>query len=100
MRYGGGSRVPPMITIASHARFHEDLGIWARVPATTPDTPRPALFLDRDGVIVEDPGYLSRPADIVLIPGAAEVIGMANRNSIPVIEVTNQAGIGRGYYGW
>src|SRR5262249_32873154 len=36
----------------------------------------------------------------VVIPGAAEVIAAANRRTIPVIMVTNQSGIGRGYYGW
>jgi D-glycero-D-manno-heptose 1,7-bisphosphate phosphatase len=51
-------------------------------------------------VIVEETGYLSRVADIRVIPGAAEVISLANRKGIPVVEVTNQAGIGRGYYGW
>ena len=72
--------------------------IWTR-PHSAAET-RPALFLDRDGVIVEDPGYLSRPSDLTLLPGAAGVIALANRLGIPVIEVTNQAGIGRGYYGW
>jgi D-glycero-D-manno-heptose 1,7-bisphosphate phosphatase len=61
---------------------------------------RPALFLDRDGVIVEDHGYLSRSADVMPIPGAAGIIALANRRGIPVIEVTNQSGVGRGYYGW
>jgi D-glycero-D-manno-heptose 1,7-bisphosphate phosphatase len=61
---------------------------------------RPALFLDRDGVIVEDRGYLSRAEDVVLLPGAASLIASANRRNIPVVEVTNQAGIARGYYGW
>jgi D-glycero-D-manno-heptose 1,7-bisphosphate phosphatase len=37
---------------------------------------------------------------MVLIPGSLELIALANRRSIPVIEVTNQAGIGRGYYSW
>lgn len=74
--------------------------MWVRVPGGATASPRAALFLDRDGVIVEDPGYLCRPADTILIPGAAEVIGRANRRGIPVIEVTNQAGIGLGYYGW
>lgn len=85
---------------SSNGRFYEDIGVWARVPGGAPASPRPALFLDRDGVMVEDPGYLYRPADMILIPGVAEVIGLANRQGIPVIEVTNQAGIGRGYYGW
>jgi D-glycero-D-manno-heptose 1,7-bisphosphate phosphatase len=87
-------------SVPSKGRFHEDLGMWVRAPGGPLASSRPALFLDRDGVIVEDAGYLSRPDDLVLIPGAVEVIGLANRLAIPVIEVTNQAGIGRGYYGW
>jgi D-glycero-D-manno-heptose 1,7-bisphosphate phosphatase len=84
----------------SEGRFHAGLGMWVRAPGAPLASPRPALFLDRDGVIVEDPGYLSRGADVILIPGAAEVIGLANRRAVPVIVVTNQSGIGRGYYGW
>lgn len=60
----------------------------------------PALFLDRDGVLVEDVGYLSRAEEVVLIPGAAEAIAMANARGLAVVMVTNQAGIGRGHYGW
>lgn len=86
--------------VTSRGRFDAGLGMWVRVPGGPLASPRPALFLDRDGVIVEDPGYLCRLADMILIPGVAEVIGLANRRAIPVIEVTNQAGIGRGYYGW
>lgn len=59
-----------------------------------------ALFLDRDGVVVEEVEYLARAEDIAVIPGAAEVIAAANRRAIPVILVTNQAGIACGYYGW
>lgn len=81
-------------------RFHEEPGIWVRLQPQRDTAERPALFLDRDGVIVEDPGYLSRAADMTMIPGAAEVIASANRQGIPVVAVTNQAGIGRGYYGW
>jgi D-glycero-D-manno-heptose 1,7-bisphosphate phosphatase len=84
---------------AAHGRFHDDLGMWIWVSRRAPVS-RAALFLDRDGVIVEDPGYLSRAADLALIPGAAGLIALANREGIPVVEVTNQAGIGRGYYGW
>ena len=60
----------------------------------------PALFLDRDGTIVEEVSYLHRPKDVTLIPGAAQVIRTANKKNMPVIIVTNQAGIGRGYYDW
>ena len=61
---------------------------------------RPALFLDRDGVVVVETGYLCRREDVALIPGAAEVISVANRSGIAVVLVTNQAGIGRGKFGW
>jgi D-glycero-D-manno-heptose 1,7-bisphosphate phosphatase len=70
------------------------------VPPQAAAALRPALFLDRDGVVVEDPGYLACPAGLKLIPGAAGLIALANRRQIAVVQVTNQAGIGRGYYGW
>jgi len=74
-------------------------GIWCQIlRRSTPG--RPALFLDRDGVVIEDTGYLHRIDDIVIIPGAAEVIAAANKRHVPVIVVTNQSGIGRGHYGW
>jgi D-glycero-D-manno-heptose 1,7-bisphosphate phosphatase len=74
-------------------------GVWCEIISCLPPG-RPALFLDRDGAIVEDTGYLHNVADISLIEGAAEVIATANRRRIPVIMVTNQSGIARGYYGW
>ncbi len=80
--------------------FDEALGIWIWAAPPQERAPRLALFLDRDGVIIEDPGYLCRATDLRLIEGAAGVIAEANRRGIPVVEVTNQAGIGRGYYGW
>src|SRR5262249_16967195 len=74
-------------------------GVWCQI-IRNPAPSRPALFLDRDGTVVEDTGYLHRVEDIVLIPGAAKVIAVANQHSVAVIMVTNQSGIGRGYYGW
>ncbi|HLI12617.1 MAG TPA: HAD-IIIA family hydrolase [Alphaproteobacteria bacterium] len=58
------------------------------------------LFLDRDGVVAEEVGFLHRAADAALVPGAAAVIAAANKRGLPVVLVTNQSGIGRGYYGW
>jgi D-glycero-D-manno-heptose 1,7-bisphosphate phosphatase len=74
-------------------------GVWCEL---CPDCCRgaPALFLDRDGVVVEEVDYLHRVADIHICPDAGAVISAANANAIPVVLVTNQAGIGRGYYGW
>ncbi|HUQ94586.1 MAG TPA: HAD-IIIA family hydrolase [Bryobacteraceae bacterium] len=62
--------------------------------------PTPAIFLDRDGVIVEEVGYLHRSEDIQLILPAAAAIAVFNHLNIPVVVVTNQAGIARGYYQW
>ncbi len=64
------------------------------------DQATPALFLDRDGVIVVDTNYVNDPGDVKLLPGAAELIRAANSSHIPVVVVTNQSGIGRGYFGW
>lgn len=76
-------------------------GIWGHVHRQrTVARPVPALFLDRDGVIVEDVHYLHRPRDVQLLPGAAGAIAAANDCAVPVVVVTNQAGIGRGYYDW
>ena len=60
---------------------------------------RPALFLDRDGVINEDRGYVHRIGEFRFVPGILDLIrGAQERGYLPVI-VTNQSGIGRGYYG-
>ena len=77
-----------------------DDGVWSEVLRPRDGTLRPALFLDRDGVIVEEVHYLHRPVDTRLIAAAAQVIGAANAKNIPVVVVTNQSGIGRGTYGW
>lgn len=61
-------------------------------------TLRPALFLDRDGVLNEDPGYVYRWEDFVWIPGAREAIAAFNAAGWWVFVVTNQSGVGRGYY--
>lgn len=61
---------------------------------------RPALFLDRDGAVVVEAHYLHEVGKVELIEGAAETIVAANRLDIPVVLVTNQAGIGYGYFGW
>ena len=81
--------------------FVTDENVWSQVISDkTSTSERPALFIDRDGVIVEEVNYLHRPEDVSLIPGAIEVIRRANSLNIPIIIVTNQAGIGRRYYDW
>lgn len=75
-------------------------GLFAERLAPDNFNGRPALFLDRDGVIVEETNYLHRPDDVQMIEGVAGAIALANQVGIPVVIVTNQAGIGRGYYDW
>lgn len=57
----------------------------------------PAVFLDRDGVINQEVHYLSKGADLKLISGSANAIARLNEAGIPVIVVTNQSGVARGY---
>jgi histidinol-phosphate phosphatase family protein len=59
-------------------------------------TDRPAAFIDRDGTIIRDAAYVRDPADVELLPGAAEAIRRLNDAGVPVIVVTNQSGIARG----
>ncbi|MDQ6831095.1 MAG: HAD family hydrolase [Gemmatimonadota bacterium] len=59
---------------------------------------RPAVFLDRDGTIITDVEYIAKPEDVELVHGAASAISRLNDAGVPVIVVTNQSGIGRGYF--
>lgn len=61
---------------------------------------RSALFLDRDGVIIKDTGYISKAKDVSLELGIKNILKNAFQLNIPVIIVTNQSGISRGYYSW
>src|SRR5262245_27260651 len=59
---------------------------------------RPAIFIDRDGTINEDVGYLSSPDALMIYPYAAEAGRLINASGLPAIVITNQSGIARGYY--
>ena len=81
----------------------ESDGIWCRIrDCRSPGVGlrRPALFLDRDGVVVEEMHFLHRPQDVRLIPGAASVIAHAQMLGICVVLTTNQSGIARGLFEW
>ncbi len=72
-------------------------------PVTQPtpcpaDIPRPAVFLDRDGTINEQMGYINHISRFQLLPGVAAAIRQLNENGIPVVVVTNQSGLARGYF--
>ena len=59
---------------------------------------RPAVFLDRDGVIADEVGYLNRISRFRMFPFAANSIRLLNEAGLAVIVVTNQSGVGRGYF--
>lgn len=78
-----------------------DRGLWRDLrSAPIAGRPRPAMFLDRDGTIIEEVAYLSRTEKVRVIAEGVDLIARANRLEIPVVVVTNQSGIGRGYFGW
>lgn len=57
-----------------------------------------AVFLDRDGTLVVEKNYLSDPNQIVILPGAPEALQRLQNTGFKMFIVTNQSGIGRGYY--
>jgi D-glycero-D-manno-heptose 1,7-bisphosphate phosphatase len=57
---------------------------------------RPAVFLDRDGTLVNDPGYQRDPTSASLLPGAAPAVARLNAAGFRVVVVTNQSGIALG----
>src|SRR5690606_32921983 len=57
---------------------------------------KPAVFFDRDGTLIEDPGYLSRAGQVRLLPGAAGAVRAVNDAGRLAVVVTNQSGIARG----
>ena len=57
-----------------------------------------AVFLDRDGTLIEDKDYLHRPEEVVIFPGAGEALKRLQNAGFLLIIVTNQSGIGRGYF--
>ena len=57
-----------------------------------------AVFLDRDGTLNEDPGFISKPDELILFPGVVEAVRSLRKSGYLVVVVTNQSGIARGYF--
>ena len=66
--------------------------------AVVAETGTIGVFLDRDGTIVEEIGYLSHPEQVVLLPHTADAIKILNQRGIPVFVATNQSGVARGFF--
>jgi len=58
----------------------------------------PAIFLDRDGTIIEERNYISRPEEVVILPGAAVALLGLQAAGFKLFIVSNQSGVGRGYF--
>ena len=57
-----------------------------------------AVFLDRDGTLIVEKNYLSRPSDVVILPGAAAGLRRLGAAGFKLFIVSNQSGVGRGYF--
>jgi D-glycero-D-manno-heptose 1,7-bisphosphate phosphatase len=60
--------------------------------------PRPAIFLDRDGTLAHEVGYINHPSRFRLYPWAVDAVRLINRAGLLAVVVTNQAGVARGYF--
>ena len=65
---------------------------------TSPSAPAPAVFLDRDGTLIEEVGYLDRPDRVQLYPWSVAAIRALNRAGVRVVMITNQSGVARGFF--
>ena len=65
----------------------------------TPNSPQsPAVFLDRDGTLMHDADYCSRPDEVEIFNGAPDALRQLKKAGYKVIVITNQSGIGRGFF--
>ena len=62
-------------------------------------TPQKAIFLDRDGTLIEEVDFLSRVEDLRLFPFTKQALELLKENGFQLFVITNQSGIGRGLYG-
>ncbi len=64
----------------------------------TGDSPAVAVFLDRDGTIIEDLNYLKDPDRVLLLPGAVEALRLLQNAGYLLVVITNQSGVARGFF--
>jgi D-glycero-D-manno-heptose 1,7-bisphosphate phosphatase len=86
------------VTMAQH--LLDGIGLWADIRCAAPAEAGPVLFVDRDGVLIEDRGYVGSAAQTQLYPDVPAAIAAARALGYRVAIVTNQSGIARGLYDW
>ena len=74
----------------------DDRSLTATTSTNSP--PRPCVFLDRDGTVTREAGYINHPERLELLPGAAAAIRRLNDADVLTVIVSNQAGLARGYF--
>lgn len=57
-----------------------------------------AVFLDRDGTLIKDCGYITAPAQVELLPGVPEALALLQERGFKLLVISNQSGIGRGFF--
>jgi D-glycero-D-manno-heptose 1,7-bisphosphate phosphatase len=78
----------------------DGIGLWADIRCDIPAAAGPVLFVDRDGVLIEDRGFVGSAAQTQLYPDAPAAIAAVRALGYRVAIVTNQSGIARGFYDW
>jgi len=75
---------------------------WYEINSAAESSPEktPAVFLDRDGVIISEKHYIRHPDDVEILPGVADKLAEIRSLKLSTIVVTNQSGIGRGLLAW
>jgi D-glycero-D-manno-heptose 1,7-bisphosphate phosphatase len=61
-------------------------------------TKKPAVFIDRDGTVNEQMGYINHPDRFIILPGVADAFRVLNKNGFLAIIISNQSGVARGYF--
>ena len=59
---------------------------------------RPAVFMDRDGCLIEEVGYINHPSRVRMLPRTPAAVARLNQAGVAAVMATNQAGIARGYF--
>jgi D-glycero-D-manno-heptose 1,7-bisphosphate phosphatase len=91
------SLLPAGFSIKRVEPYHPG-AIFVRTPRRWATRMKRAVFLDRDGTIIEERHYLHRPEDVALIPGSVDALARLAQCGFLLFLVTNQSGVGRGYF--